>query len=128
MEWLAVTAEAVASRTAAGSVDLDGFARLRSSLFDPTTPNKYSRVIVSEHSDMITTLPADEMPLPAIHFNGGGGGGAGAGGLAREMPPMLRAQLAEMARLQAAQAAQLNAQQELQQANPFVMFLSTSWL
>ncbi len=90
-------AEAVRCRVDAGEVDVAEFSRLRSNLFDPATPNKYSRVIISEYSDIITTLPADDMPLPALNFNAD----------PRQMPPMVRQQMMELARLQAAQAAQV---------------------
>ena len=51
--------QVVLSRVGAGGdgCDLGAFERARTALFDPTTPNKYARLIVSEHTDMVTALP-----------------------------------------------------------------------
>ena len=48
---------------------LEQFFAQRSLLFDPERPNKYSRLIISEYSDLVSTLPLEDFALPHLPEN-----------------------------------------------------------
>ncbi len=70
LHWIIghLRAQVVLSRVGAGGdrCDLAAFERARTALFDPSTPNKYARLIVSEHTDMVTALPVRDSQRSVI--------------------------------------------------------------
>lgn len=104
------------------AVKLEAYSSCRLSLFDPEKPSKYSRIIVSEFSDIISTLPADELPLPGLAQ-------ADLGDLNLDaMPEHVQRQFEELQRLQYEQILLANdtervRRDELANSNPFWMFL-----
>ena len=122
LDWLYSNALLITTRVNDSNIDLDGYSKLRISLFDADKPSKYSRILVSEFSDMISTMPADELPLPGLPQN--------IDDIDIEnLPPQIRQQMMELQQMQYEQMllgndaqAQILQSEELRNANPLFMF------
>uniref|UniRef100_A0A6A7G795 Transcription factor 25 n=1 Tax=Hirondellea gigas TaxID=1518452 RepID=A0A6A7G795_9CRUS len=65
LEWLIVHCESVINALQSSSISTySSFDDFRDSIYSAKTPNRYAKLDIGDFSDVITTLPPDELPQP----------------------------------------------------------------